>query len=177
MQQRMLRTSFLSSFVDFRSVVAELKNASANQRQEWQSLLAIGPKNKLDTEHLVLASCQVSSKSIQLFTAAQGYKNFYLLWPWPLTSKINRFQFFLLRKNLCQTRSKCTEQFNHYNCVHKVISTCVYCNDKKVSPESERYEECLFGYSCIVHTDICTFTLLFSHGNKSRAGQGALWLE
>ena len=79
MQQRMLRTSFLSSFVDFRSVVAELKNASANQRQEWQSLLAIGPKNKLDTEHLVLASCQVSSKSIQLFTAAQGYKNFYLL--------------------------------------------------------------------------------------------------
>ena len=27
-------------------------------------------------------------------------------------------------------------------------------NRKKVSPESERYEECLFGYSGIVHTDM-----------------------
>ena len=24
-----------------------------------------------------------------------------------------------------------------------------------------------------VHTDICTFTLMFSHGNKYRVGQGA----
>ena len=48
-------------------------------------------------------------------------------------------------------------------------------NGKKVSSESERYQECLFGCSCIVHTDICTFTLVFSHGNKSRAGQGAPW--
>ena len=46
-------------------------------------------------------------------------------------------------------------------------------NGKKVFPESERYKECLFGYSCIIHTDICTFTLVFSHGNKSRVGQGA----
>ena len=46
-------------------------------------------------------------------------------------------------------------------------------NGNKVSPESESYEECLFGYSCIVHTDICTFILVFSHGIKSRAGQGA----
>ena len=44
---------------------------------------------------------------------------------------------------------------------------------KKVSPESERYEECLLGYSRIVITDICTFTLVFSHGNKTRAGQEA----
>ena len=54
-------------------------------------------------------------------------------------------------------------------------------NGKKVvSPESERYQECLFGYSGIVHTDtciICTFTLVFSHGNKSRAEQGGPWLE
>ena len=48
-----------------------------------------------------------------------------------------------------------------------------HCNGKKVSPESERYEECIFGYSRIVHTDMCTFTPVFSHGNKSRAGQGA----
>ena len=34
-----------------------------------------------------------------------------------------------------------------------------------------------FGYSRIVHTDIWTFTLVFSHGDKSRAGQGAPWLE
>ena len=45
-------------------------------------------------------------------------------------------------------------------------------NGKKVSPESERYQECLFRYLGIVHTDICTFTLVFSHGNKSCAGQG-----
>ena len=48
-----------------------------------------------------------------------------------------------------------------------------FVNGKKVSPESERYEEYLFGYSRIIHTDICTFTLVFSHGNKSSAGQGA----
>ena len=30
-----------------------------------------------------------------------------------------------------------------------------------------------FGYSRIVHTDLCTFTLVFSHENKSRAGKGA----
>ena len=47
---------------------------------------------------------------------------------------------------------------------------------KKVSPESERYEECLFGYSQMLHTDLCTFTLVFSHGNKSCAGQGAPFL-
>ena len=41
------------------------------------------------------------------------------------------------------------------------------------NPESERYKECLFGYLRIVHTDICSFTLVFSHGDKSRAGQGA----
>ena len=41
------------------------------------------------------------------------------------------------------------------------------------TPESERYEECIFEYSRIVHTDVCTFTLVFSHGNKSRAGQAA----
>ena len=46
-------------------------------------------------------------------------------------------------------------------------------NGKKVFPESERYGECLFGYSGIVHTDICTFTLVFSHGNKSCVEQGA----
>ena len=50
-------------------------------------------------------------------------------------------------------------------------------NGKKVSPESERYEECHFGYLRIIHTDICTFTLVFSHGDKSRAGQGTQWLE
>ena len=46
-------------------------------------------------------------------------------------------------------------------------------NGKKVSPKSESYRKCLFGYSRIVHRDICTFILVFSHGNKSRAGQGA----
>ena len=50
-------------------------------------------------------------------------------------------------------------------------------NGKKVSPESERYRKCLFGYLRIVHRDICTFTLVFSYRNKSRAGQGAPWLE
>ena len=55
--------------------------------------------------------------------------------------------------------------------IHSFISFIL--NGKKVSPESERYEDCLFGCSRIVHTDICTFTLVFSHGNKSRAGQGA----
>ena len=44
---------------------------------------------------------------------------------------------------------------------------------KKVSHESKRYRKCLFGISRIVHRDICTFILVFSHGNKSRAGQGA----
>ena len=52
--------------------------------------------------------------------------------------------------------------------LHNIIG-----NGKKVSPESERYRKCLFGYSRIVYIDICTFTLVFSHGNKSRAGQGA----
>ena len=47
------------------------------------------------------------------------------------------------------------------------------CNGKKVSPEYEREEECLFGYLRFVHTDICSFTLVFSHGNKFRVGQGA----
>ena len=92
----MLRTSFLSSFVDFRSVVAESKMPQPIRGKN--SNLCWPEKHKVDTEHLVLASCQVSSKSIQPFTAAQGYKPFYLLWPWPLTSKINRFQFFFLRK-------------------------------------------------------------------------------
>ena len=32
-------------------------------------------------------------------------------------------------------------------------------NGKKVFPESEKYEECLFGYSRIVHTDTRTFTM------------------
>ena len=41
-------------------------------------------------------------------------------------------------------------------------------NGKKVSPESEGYEECLFGYSRIVHTDTCSFTLVFSNGNLLR---------
>ena len=50
-------------------------------------------------------------------------------------------------------------------------------NGKKVYPESEMYQERLSGYSDIVHTDVCTFTLLFSHGNKSRVGQGTPWLE
>ena len=51
----------------------------------------------------------------------------------------------------------------------------IYSNGKKVSPESERYRKFPFGYSRIVHRDIhvCTFILMFSHGNKSRAGQGA----
>ena len=53
-----------------------------------------------------------------------------------------------------------------------MLNAMINNNGKKVSPESERYQECLFGYSGIVHTDICTFTLMFSNGNKSRAGQG-----
>ena len=44
---------------------------------------------------------------------------------------------------------------------------------RRYPPNPRCYEECLFGYSSIVHKDICTFTLAFSHGNKSRAGQGA----
>ena len=62
----------------------------------------------------------------------------------------------------------------------KVIRPTMFCaisitfiNGKKVSPESDRYEECLFECSRIVHTDMCTLTLVFSHGNKSHAGQGA----
>ena len=55
----------------------------------------------------------------------------------------------------------------------KLIFFFLYNNGKKVSLESERYQECLFGYSDIVHAVICTFTLVFSHGNKYRAGQGA----
>ena len=43
-------------------------------------------------------------------------------------------------------------------------------NVKKVSPETERYRKCLFGYSRIVHRDICTFTLVFSHGKKISCG-------
>ena len=38
---------------------------------------------------------------------------------------------------------------------------------------SEHYEESLFRYPRLGHTDICTFTLVFNQGNKSRAGQGA----
>ena len=34
-------------------------------------------------------------------------------------------------------------------------------NGKKVSPESERYRKCLFGYSRIVQRDICSFFLVF----------------
>ena len=35
----------------------------------------------------------------------------------------------------------------------------IFCNGKNVFPESERYEECLFGYSRIVHTDIYVLSL------------------
>ena len=49
-------------------------------------------------------------------------------------------------------------------------------NCKKVSPESERYRKCFFS-DIRVLSIVCTFTLVFSHGNKSRAGQGAPWLE
>ena len=44
-------------------------------------------------------------------------------------------------------------------------------NGNKVSPKSECYEESLSGYHRLYHTDIYTFTLVFNHWNKSRAGQ------
>ena len=69
----------------------------------------------------------------------------------------------ILTTNYSKWRAKRT-----YQC-KTMEQSYVKSNSKKVSPESERYEECLFGYSRIVHTDICTFTLVFSHGDKSRA--------
>ena len=53
------------------------------------------------------------------------------------------------------------------------ISIFSFAMVRKVSPESERYEEFPFGYSRIVHTDTCSFTLVFYHGNTSRARQAA----
>ena len=44
---------------------------------------------------------------------------------------------------------------------------------RRYPPNFERYRKYLFGYSRILHRDICTFTLVFSQGNKSRAGKGA----
>ena len=63
-----LRTCFLSSFVKIHSVVAEekSKNCSANQRPGQPSWISDQhEKHKLERVHWGLASCQVSSKSIQ----------------------------------------------------------------------------------------------------------------
>ena len=65
--EKTLNTCFLSSFVKFRSVVAE-KSKCINQRQWWSPLLTDRPEErKLGRGRCVPASCQVLSKSVQLF--------------------------------------------------------------------------------------------------------------
>ena len=59
----------------------------------------------------------------------------------------------------------------HCHC-HIITESKAKSNGKKASPESERYRKCLFGYSRVARRYICTFTLAFSHGHKSHAGQG-----
>ena len=57
----------------------------------------------------------------------------------------------------------------------KKVICCWYStiNGNKVSLKSECYEEYILGYPRLDHVDICTFALVFYHGNKSRAEQGS----
>ena len=69
-RKRMLRSCFLSSFVEFRSAVSEekSKNVSANQRPGRPSCFSDRPeKHKLGRGRWDLASCQVSLNSVQRF--------------------------------------------------------------------------------------------------------------
>ena len=66
----MLRSCFLSSFIEFLSAVSEekSKNVSANQRPGQQSCFSDRPeKHKLGRGHWDLASCQVSLNSVEQF--------------------------------------------------------------------------------------------------------------
>ena len=101
------------------------------------------------------------------FIAVYAYTKYFIS---TLTS-VSRFVVFIYYYSTPSDPSlEANQQNEHYDIGH-TFGICYLSSSmvRRYPPESEKYQECLFGYSGIVHTDICIYfhSRVFNNGNKS----------